>query len=309
MLPLRSGLYEHLLTEALARDIADLRTIVASVPEAESAELLGEFVGRAVAKALAALPPEGRVDRANEVLASLAAGLLEQGPQQLLALAREQEPGVWRLLQTRPAVPLSRPALLTNAASDPKLGAELRAELVTADRVDLLCAFVKWYGLRVLEAELKELPLRGVPLRVLTTTYMGATDRTALDRLVRDFGAQVKVNYETQSTRLHAKAWLFRRRSGLDTAYVGSSNLSRAALLDGLEWNVKLAGSHTPELLAKFEATFDSYWEDPSFVAYDPDTDGERLDQALAVAGGAQDRDTVTFTVSGLEVRPYPHQQ
>jgi superfamily II DNA or RNA helicase len=304
---LPSGLYEQLLTEALTHEAADLKKIVTSVSEAESADLLGEYVGRAVARVLAALPAETRVDRANDVLSALAEGLLAQGPQQLLALAREEEPGVWRLLQTRPAVPLSRPALLTNAAADPKLGSELRAELTTADRVDLLCAFVKWYGLRVLEAELKQLRLRGVPLRVLTTTYMGATDRTALDRLVRDFGARVKVNYETQSTRLHAKAWLFRRQTGLDTAYVGSSNLSRAALLDGLEWNVKLAGSHTPELLAKFEATFDSYWEDPSFVEYDPDSDRERLDEALAVAGGTHSRDSISL--SGLQVRPYPHQQ
>ncbi len=304
-----SGLYEQLVTEALALQTAGLRTVVTSVEAAESSQLLGEYVGRAVARVLADLPAEERVDRANDVLAALAQGLLSQGPKQLLALAVQEDPGVWRLLNTRPAVPLSRPALLTNSASDPKLGAELRAELATADRVDLLCAFVKWYGLRVLEAELKERAERGAPLRVLTTTYMGATDRTALDRLVRDFGARVKVNYETQSTRLHAKAWLFRRNTGLDTAYVGSSNLSRAALLDGLEWNVKLAGSHTPELLAKFEATFDSYWEDPSFVDYDPDTDGERLDQALAIAGGTQDRGTVTYSHSGLEVRPYPHQQ
>lgn len=305
--PLPSGLYEQLLTEALTHEVADLKKIVTSVSEAESADLLGEYVGRAVARVLAALPAETRVDRANDVLSALAEGLVAQGPQQLLALARQEEPGVWRLLQTRPAVPLSRPALLTNAAADPKLGSELRAELTTADRVDLLCAFVKWYGLRVLEEELKQLRARGIPLRVLTTTYMGATDSTALDRLVRDFGARVKVNYETQSTRLHAKAWLFRRHTGLDTAYVGSSNLSRAALLDGLEWNVKLAGSHTPELLAKFEATFDSYWEDPSFVEYDPDSDRERLDRALAVAGGAHSRDSIS--VSGLQVRAYPHQQ
>lgn len=94
-------------------------------------------------------------------------------------------------------MPLSRPALLTNSASDPKLG----AELATTDGVDLLCAFVKWYGLRVLEAELAALRDRSALLRVLTTTYMGATDKTALDRLVRDFSAQVRFNYETQSTR------------------------------------------------------------------------------------------------------------
>jgi superfamily II DNA or RNA helicase/HKD family nuclease len=308
-LPLPSGLYERLLTRDLLARMGGLQTQVVNVDEAEAADVLGEYVGRRVTEALRDLPAEDRVDRVNELLAQLATDAVSPGPQHLLAVARQDQPGVWRLLQQRPTVPLSRPALLTNASSDPKLGAELRAELGTADRVDLLCAFIKWYGLRVLETELKELRSRGVPLRVLTTTYMGATDRTALDRLVKDFGAEVRVNYETQSTRLHAKAWLFRRNTGFDTAYVGSSNLSRAALLDGLEWNVKLAGSQTPELLTKFEATFDSYWEDPAFVPYDPGRDADRLDDALAVASGRQDRTTVTFSLSGLEVRPYPHQQ
>jgi superfamily II DNA or RNA helicase/HKD family nuclease len=306
---LATGIYEQLLTEALTSQLDGLHTLIRPVEKAEQALVLGDFVGRRIARALIDKEPDQRVAMVNELLTLISGDVVEPGPQQLYAAAREEQPGVWRLLQTRPAVPLSQPALLTNAHSDPNLGAELRAELTTANRVDLLCAFVKWYGLRVLEAELSELKTRGIPMRVLTTTYMGATDRTALDRLVRDFGAEVKVNYETRSTRLHAKAWFFKRDSGYDTAYVGSSNLSRAALLDGLEWNVKLAGTHTPELLAKFEATFDSYWADPSFVTYDPDVDGSRLDQALAVASGAQDPHNLTMSVSGLDVRPYPHQQ
>ena len=304
-----TGVYDALLTSRLLASVEGLRNIIENVDPAERAVVLGEYVGRQLALALRQVDPDEQVGKANALLQAIAADLLEPGPQQLKAVAHQEAPGVWRLLQTRPTVPLSRPALLTNAATDPKLGAELRAELATADRVDLLCAFVKWYGLRVLETELADLKARGISMRVLTTTYMGATDRKALDRLVRDFGAEVRVNYETQSTRLHAKAWLFRRNSGYDTAYVGSSNLSRAALLDGLEWNVKLAGSHTPELLAKFVATFDSYWADPAFALYNPDTDAARLDEALAIAGGLQDRGTVTFLVSGLEVRPYPHQQ
>ena len=90
----------------------------------------------------------------------------------------------------------------------------------------------------------------------------------------------------SQRTRLHAKAWLFRRNTGFDTAYVGSSNLSRAALLDGVEWNVRLSRVSTPALLQKFEATFDSYWNDSSFEPYDPDRDRDRLDDALAEASG-----------------------
>ncbi len=209
----------------------------------------------------------------------------------------------------RPATPLSEAALLTNARGEPNLGAELRAELDTCDEADLLCAFVKWHGLRLLEAELTRLRERGTSLRVITTTYMGATERAALDRLVREFGAEVRVQYDDARTRLHAKAWMFRRQTGYDTAYVGSSNLSRAALLDGVEWNVRLSAVATPTLLDKFRLTFDSYWSDESFEHYDPDRDRDRLDDALAEAGGRTRGDRVTISLAGLEVRPYPYQQ
>ena len=204
---------------------------------------------------------------------------------------------------------MSDAALLTNAHGEPSLGAELRAELDTSDTVDLLCAFVKWHGIRLLETELAGLEHRGAPLRVVTTTYMGATERAALDRLVREFGAKVKVQYDAQRTRLHAKAWMFGRNTGFDTAYVGSSNLSRAALLDGVEWNVRLSGVATPTLLEKFRATFDTYWNDRSFETYDPELDRDRLDDALAEASGRSQHNRVTISLAGLEVRPYPYQQ
>src|SRR5438045_9429164 len=99
-------------------------------------------------------------------------------------------------------------------------------------------------------------------LRVITTTYIGATERKALDRLV-EMGADVRVSYETRTTRLHAKAWLFHRRTGFSTAYVGSSNLSKTALLDGLEWNVRIGAVEQPHLLDTFSATFAQSWADP----------------------------------------------
>jgi superfamily II DNA or RNA helicase/HKD family nuclease len=204
---------------------------------------------------------------------------------------------------------LSDAALLTNSSDEPSLGAELRAEIDTSDEVDLLCAFVKWYGLRLLEPELERARERGVPLRVITTTYMGATEREALDRLIRLFGASVKIQYDAHRTRLHAKAWMFRRTTTFDTAYVGSSNLSRAALLDGVEWNVRLSRIATPTLLDKFRATFDTYWNDSSFVSYDPERDRDRLDDALAEASGRTTHDRVTVSLAGLEVRPYAYQQ
>ncbi|MGW9054133.1 DUF3427 domain-containing protein [[Kitasatospora] papulosa] len=313
-----AGLYETLITHRLAErmkqlDASGWRSIDAPVGSESAPHVLARHIGDTVRHVLQGLSSAEQVVAANHILESINTlegatqwiDLVTDGPRQLLSVAEQEAPGVYAI---RPATPLSDTALITNSPEDPSLGFELRAELATADRVDLLCAFVKWHGLRVLEESLSSAHARGVPIRVLTTTYIGATERRALDRLVRDFGAEVKVNYELRSTRLHAKAWLFRRESGFDTAYVGSSNLSKAALLEGLEWNVRLSSIATPPVLRKFEATFDAYWSEQSFEAYDPDTDAQRLDEALSHAGSPQ-RDRTTITLSGLEVRPYPHQR
>ena len=121
----------------------------------------------------------------------------------------------------------------------------------------------------------------GKPLRVITTVYTGSTERKALDWLV-NLGAQVKVSYDTQSTRLHAKAWFFRRQTGFSTAYIGSSNLSKSALIDGVEWNVRLSEVGSPDVLEKFDATFESYWASPEYEEYVPARDALRFDRAVA---------------------------
>ncbi|MER5835873.1 DUF3427 domain-containing protein [Streptomyces sp. NPDC002130] len=315
-----AGVYEKLITHDVHDELEQFRAagwkaIDAEVTPESSPHVLARHIGEAVNQRLSQLRPEDRVSVANRILESLAstapdasgaASTIVEGPRQLLALAQQEAPGAYAL---RPLTPLSETSLITNSPEDLSLGAELRAELATADRIDLLCAFVKWYGIRVLEDSLRAAKERGVPIRVITTTYIGATDRHALDRLVRDFGATVKVNYEIRSTRLHAKAWLFRRHTGFDTAYVGSSNLSKAALLDGLEWNVRLSSIATPAVLNKFEATFDAYWNDSAFETYDPDQHTERLDQALAQASGTTSTTDLKINLSGLEVRPFPYQQ
>jgi superfamily II DNA or RNA helicase/HKD family nuclease len=315
-----TGLYEELITRRLAErmrqlDADGLLAIDEQVGAESSPHVLARHVGATVGRVLQDLTPEEQVAAANQILTAISTlqgakewiSTVVEGPRQLLAIAEQKAPGVYEI--HRPVTPLSETALITNSPEDPNLGFELRAELATADSIDLLCAFVKWHGLRVLEQPLMAARERGAAIRVITTTYIGATERRALDRLVRDFGAEVKVNYETRSTRLHAKAWLFRRRTGYDTAYVGSSNLSRAALLDGLEWNVRLSSVATPAVMRKFEATFDSYWSEPAFESYDPDRDGDRLSQALLAAGGSTEGGASRLTLSGLDVRPYPYQR
>ncbi|WP_432491405.1 DUF3427 domain-containing protein [Kineococcus gypseus] len=291
----------------------DWTTVARSVDDADVPHVLTRHISAIVQRALEATgDPARRLALVRDLLGVLGEhGAVpvpdERGaPRQLLAAHRRR--ALAQPSTVRPATPLSEAALLTNSSADPSLAAELRAELASADRVDLLCAFVKWSGLRLMESALADLRDRGVPFRVITTTYMGATERRALDRLVEEFDAEVKVIYETTRTRLHAKAWVVHRDTGFSTAYVGSSNLSRSALLDGLEWNVRLSAVANRPLLEKFDATFASYWESSGFETYLPDRDGDRLDAALAEAGGQRGPGT-PVDLSGLEVTPRAHQQ
>ncbi|WP_308116656.1 DUF3427 domain-containing protein [Occultella gossypii] len=311
------GAYEELITERLA---ATLRNLPAddwasgSVPDGDQPHVLAAHVAEAVHRRLRGVKDSAeRLALVNQLLDTIDDGETVPSAERLLAVERRLPTQLTTTSRfaTRPQAPLSEAALLTNAHGEPSLQSEILAEMPSADEVDLLCAFVKWTGVRTLRPGLASLRDRGVPLRIATTTYMGATERVALDRLVREVGAQVKIQYDVQRTRLHAKAWMFRRRSGFSTAYVGSSNLSHSALLDGVEWNVRLSQRANRALLAKFEATFDTYWADPTFEDYQPDDveDRDRLDDALAEASGRSQHTRVTFSISGLEVRAYPYQQ
>ena len=309
------GVYERLLTNDLLTklDGSALKSDIAKVDKADQAHVLARHVGDAVFQHLSAISEQGaQLDAANRLLNLLDAAdeSVAAPARQLLRLFQPSSPGAADRTKVRPSTPLSDVALLTNASGEPSIGHELPAEISSADRVDLVCAFIRWSGVRLLERELTALADAGKPFRVITTTYLGSTERATLDRLVNEYGAQVCVQYDALRTRLHAKAWLFQRDSGYDTAYIGSSNLSNAALLDGVEWNVRLSRISTPSLIDKFQSTFETYWnEDPSFERYDPDRDRDRLDDALAEASGTRSNGRSTLTISGLEVRPYLYQQ
>lgn len=309
------GLHETVLDSALEARLDALLGVdseIHDVDPAEQTHVLTRHLAQAVRERLEAeRDPQRKLAVANALLQAIKPADPDVPPplRNLLSLRSPAGPGQITRYTQRPKTPLNDASLLTNAHGEPSLAVELKAEIDSSDTVDLLCAFVMWRGLRLLEEPLRQAAEAGVPIRVITTTYIGGTEREALDRLVREFGAEVRVQYNAARTRLHAKAWLFRRNTGFDTAYVGSSNLSTSALLDGVEWNVRLSSTATPDLLAKFEATFDSYWNSSDFERYDPALDRDRLDDALLAAKGARSGSRVTLDISGLQVNPFPYQQ
>ncbi|WP_431885268.1 DUF3427 domain-containing protein [Micromonospora wenchangensis] len=317
---LEMGTYEHLITHHVAARLHHLDPAQVqhhSLDPADSHHPLTRHLAALISRALQAVPNgddklHHQVELTNriaEAIATLSPAATDHHDQiadarnLLHAIAAPPTPPARPTFPQRPTTPLSTGALLVNGKHQPRIGHEVTHEMASAQSVDLLCAFIKWQGLRIVEPALRELIRRGGTLRVITTTYLGATDQRALDRLA-ELGADIKVSYETRTTRLHAKAWLFRRNNGLTTAYVGSSNLSKAALVDGVEWNVRISNVEQPHVIDTFTATFEDYWNDPAFEAYHPGRDAARLRQALR---GERSGDEPT-PIANLDVRPYPYQ-
>lgn len=274
------GLYDELVTLRAQARLAALSPELEPrcEPVGPNEDLVAPLTGlltEAVALALGELrrEPQRCLELAEAVLHLL------NGPERTLGEPDELKllPDRLRAIVARPAVALGAPLgslhtsrLLVNAEGETLLE-HLRSEFDSADRIDLLCSFVKLSGFERLRTALeRHCETRGRRLRVLTTTYMRATDAAAIERLARLPGCEVKVSYDDSMTRLHAKAWVFHRASGYSTAYVGSSNLSHAAQTEGLEWNVRLTEQDQPAVLVQMAETFEQYWNDPyQFERYD----------------------------------------
>ncbi|MDZ7748369.1 MAG: DUF3427 domain-containing protein [Halofilum sp. (in: g-proteobacteria)] len=171
----------------------------------------------------------------------------------------------------RPDTPLSETSLLTGTRADPSLVSQLKRELASADRVDIIALVHQVERDRPAAgcARSRSVSGTGTELRVLTTSYMGATDVEAVRFLSELPNTTARVSYDTHRTRLHAKAYLFERATGFSTAYVGSANLSRPALTEGLEWTLKVTQYADAPIWDKVQATFETYWNDPEFEPFD----------------------------------------
>jgi superfamily II DNA or RNA helicase/HKD family nuclease len=215
-------------------------------------------------------------------------------------------------LNIRPDTPLSESALLTGSSRTPSLQSQLIKELATCDRADWLVSFIKFAGIQQLLPTLKTFTRTpasdgGPRLRLATTSYMGATDIKAVQVLLELPNTEIRVSLDTKRTRLHAKAYLFHRETGFSSAYVGSANVSKAALNEGLEWTAKISQYETLHLWQHAVATFDSHWEDET--EFTPCTQDNFAAIAAAISLERGEEQNSDRTVPLFDVRPYGFQQ
>jgi superfamily II DNA or RNA helicase/HKD family nuclease len=314
---LPAGLYEVVVTKALKGRLSRIDEQLVKrhgLRSADAADRIAQLLARQVEQALDAVPESDRVatgvEVAQRLLDALGAQLSRTDPAlesplppgEVLSAIGERQPNGSVRTAGRPLIPLLDTTLLTNAPGEPRVGSQVQTEIESADSIDLVMAFIRRSGLLPIIAALREHCARGRRLRILTTTYTGSTEAKALD-LLAELGADVRVSYDLSTTRLHAKAWLFHRRTAFSTAYVGSSNLTHSAQAAGLEWNVRVSAARNPDVVKKIEAVFESYWQGGDFVPYV---------QAEFLAAGERSRQSSgrdVAVLSPLEVRLEPFQE
>ncbi len=209
------------------------------------------------------------------------------------------------LKEITPYTTLTQSELFTGGNAGLSLESELKKEILSSDKINLLVSFIKFKGIIILEKELREFTERGGKLKVITTTYIGATDYKAIQLLSKLPNTEVKISYNTGNERLHAKAYLFYRNSGFHTAYIGSSNFSRSALTDGLEWNLKITTKEVSHIIDKFQKTFDTYWLNKDFELFDDSIHKEKLQDALKQSKFSKPYENTTVH---FDIKPFPYQ-
>jgi len=309
------GLYDALLDEKLRQALArypELKTVLGKLDSEEQPSRYSAFVGRVIEQALRQeMDPTARLELCNQLIkvisqaerrAHFGERILASAPKPLLL--EITPPHYAQSGLPRPETSIVESSLFTGSPSEPQLIHELQAEMSSADAVDILVSFIKWSGLRLLMPAFEDLRIRDVPVRVITTSYMGASDSPAVEWIARLPNVKVKVSYDTERTRLHAKAYHFRRRSEFSTAYIGSANMSSAAMTSGLEWNLKVTAQDMPHILDKFTAEFETYWNSREFVRFDPD-EPEAFREAISCARNKQLVKPTAF----FDLQPFPFQE
>lgn len=203
-----------------------------------------------------------------------------------------------------PYTGLTQSELFTGCNSGISLESEIKKEILSSDKIYLLISFIKWTGIRLFEKELREFTSKGKQLRIITTSYMGATDLKAVEFLASLPNTEVKVSYNTANERLHAKSYLFFRETGFHTGYIGSSNISKSALTSGLEWNLKVTTAEISHIIEKFARTFETYWEDKEFELFSQ-ADTSKLRDALKNDKFKDKNSSVTY----FELKPFHYQE
>ena len=321
------GIYEQLITQIIDRNINREIYYVGErqLESAEASKWLSHFLTQIIELAMENVPLGNeriseQLKLANTIIIFLSKqiqneeliseNLLDSQGKILTALYKKTNPiapDLSKYIESiMPLTGLTQSELFCGSNVGISLETELKREIQSSDKIYWLVSFIKWAGIRIFKKELETFARSGKQLKVITTSYMGATDSKAVEFLASLPNTEVKLSYNTSRERLHAKSYLFLRNTGFHTGYIGSSNLSHSALTNGLEWNLKITSQEIPHIINKSLSTFETYWESPNFELFDGKIEScNKLQQALKEAKGSFGSATQYY----FDITPHSYQK
>jgi len=300
---MKEGLYEQLINKLVFSKLKELDRETyyikeTAIDKSEAAKILSQYLVEVIRLSLNLITGDNSIEKqielSNKLIYLLKTELNnEEFEEDLIATEAKILSAIFKkvdatfsdfekhLKEITPYTRLSHSELFTGNNAGISLESEIKKEILSSDKIKFLVSFIKWTGIRIFEKELFEFTEKGGQLKVITTSYMGATDLKAVEYLSELKNTEIKVSYNTDNERLHAKAYLFFRNTGFHTGYIGSSNISRSALTNGLEWNLKVTTKEVGHIIDKFQKTFETYWQDKEFELFDRTHHTEKLRLAL----------------------------
>ena len=329
----KEGIYEEIINQKLKKeldrlDLGGYEIGKESIDVEEARKILASYISSVTRKALSNIRDDqpddqealaGQIRTCNDIISVLSKEL-DQEEFESLKIADEAEVltsiysrfnnirSITNEKIVRPITPISQSSLFTGSHYEPNMLSEIKREIISSDKIDFLVSFIKWSGLRCIIEDLREFTEnKNGKLRVITTSYMEATDYKAILELSKLKNTEVKISYDNDRTRLHAKAYLFRRDTGFTTAYIGSSNLSNPALTSGLEWNIKVTEKDSFDIIKKVDATFTSYWNDGEFILFKHDD--QEHQERLKIALSKKEQNDSNNLYFNFDIQPYHYQK
>lgn len=152
-----------------------------------------------------------------------------------------------------------------STGNENQLYLKLKESIKKAKAIDIIVSFLMDSGVKMILEDLKEAIDRNVSIRILTGSYLKITSPTALYMLKGALKDKVDLRfYNVRSKSFHPKSYIFHTEKDSEI-YIGSSNLSKGALTDSIEWNYRFLRSQNPEdfndFYGEFENLFNNYSE------------------------------------------------
>lgn len=143
---------------------------------------------------------------------------------------------------------------------------KLKHSIKTCKSFCFSVSFIKKAGLLLIEREIEEALSNGVKGKIITSTYQNFTDIPSLDTFLKWMykypNFECHLDFECfGEDGFHSKGYLFEYDDEVEIV-VGSSNITRFALLKNIEWNISLVSKESIEAYTAATEEFRTLWDD-----------------------------------------------